>query len=49
MWVKRNDREIWRVKVTTKSEAYITSMVGERALDDVHAKSDKSALSASPK
>jgi hypothetical protein len=49
MWVKRNDRELWRVGVTAKSDAYITGVVGDTPLDEIRATApaaDKPAASA---
>jgi hypothetical protein len=37
MWVERNDKEIWRVGVTAKSENYITAIVGDRSHAEMRA------------
>ena len=52
MWVKRNDRELWRVAVSAKSDAYITGVVGDTTLDEMRAAvpaADKPAAPAAPK
>ena len=35
MWVERNDKEIWRVGVSAKSENYITAVVGDRSHEEM--------------
>jgi hypothetical protein len=35
MWVERNDKEVWRVGVSARSENYITAVVGERSHDEI--------------
>jgi hypothetical protein len=52
MWVKRNDREVWRVGYGTQSDAYITGTVGNTSLDEIRSTAppaDKPASSAPPK
>jgi len=36
MWVERNDKEVWRVGVTSRSENYITAVVGEHSHHEIH-------------
>ncbi len=35
LWVERNDKEIWRVGVTSRSENYITAVVGDRTHEEM--------------
>jgi len=35
MWVERNDKEVWRVDGSARSENYITAVVGERSHDEI--------------
>ena len=52
MWVKRNDREVWRVGVARENDVYITGEVGATTLDEIRATApqpDKPARSAPPK
>ena len=49
MWVKRNDREIWRVSVSVKSDSYITGVVGKRTLDEIRAAAPAADKPAPPK
>jgi hypothetical protein len=35
MWVERNDKEIWRVGVSAKSDNYITGIVGDRSHEEM--------------
>jgi hypothetical protein len=37
MWVKRDDKEVWRVGVERTSDIYLTSVVGEVSLDAIRA------------
>lgn len=43
LWVERNDKEIWRVGVTARSENYITAVVGDRSHEEM-----KAAAAAKP-
>jgi hypothetical protein len=38
MWVKRNDKELWRVPVKRENDVYITDEVGATTLDEIRAK-----------
>src|SRR5579859_7442544 len=51
MWVKRNEREVWRVGVARESDVYITGVVGETMLEDIREAApatDESADGAQP-
>jgi hypothetical protein len=37
MWVERNDKEIWRVGVSSRSENYVTAVVGELSHAEIRA------------
>jgi hypothetical protein len=41
MWVKRNDRDVWRVGVARENDIYITGVVGETTLDEIRAAAPK--------
>lgn len=41
MWVKRNDRDVWRVGVVAQNDVYITDMVGETTHDEMRATTPK--------
>jgi hypothetical protein len=41
LWALRNDKEIWRVGVTSRSENYITAVVGDRTHEQMRAASQK--------
>ena len=52
MWVTRNDREVWRVGVSSQNGAYITGTVGAMTHDEMRAKAspaDEPARSAPDK
>jgi hypothetical protein len=35
MWVKRDEKEVWRVDVERLSDVYITGIVGEVRLSEI--------------
>jgi hypothetical protein len=47
MWVKRNDKEVWRVPVNRENDVYITDVVGLTTLEEI--RTTPPAKAASPK
>jgi len=41
LWIERNEKEIWRVGVSARSENYITAVVGDRTHEQMQAAADK--------
>jgi hypothetical protein len=49
MWVKRGDKEVWRVGVERNSDIYLTSVLGEVSLDAIRAATPKTKQKSPPK